>query len=75
MSSLEMQHIMVRKQTAKDLANIDKQKEKREINYCVKNQVYLSLTCFEDCHSPWMLHIETAMKVPALPVLIQPVAA
>ena len=36
---------------------------------------YLSLISFEDCHSPWMLHIETAISVPGLPVFTKAVAA
>ena len=36
---------------------------------------YLSFISFEDCHSPWMLHIETAIRVPGLLVFIQAVAA
>ena len=36
---------------------------------------YFSLISFEDCHSPWMLHIETAMSVPGLLVFIQAIAA
>ena len=41
----------------------------------IRKAFYLSLISFEDCHSPWMLHIETAMSVPGLLVFIQVVAA
>jgi hypothetical protein len=33
--------------------------------------LYFNLMSFEDCHNPWMLQIETAMRVPGLPVFIQ----
>jgi hypothetical protein len=37
--------------------------------------VYFSLISFEDCHNPWMLQDETAMKVPGLLVLAHVVTA
>ena len=50
-------------------SNLNEKKEKD-----VLNSVYLSLISFDDCHSPWILHIETAIRVPGLLVFIQPAA-
>jgi len=50
-------------------------REKKRKKMCIKTRVYLSLISFDDCQSPWMLHIETAMRFPGLLVFIQLVIA
>ena len=66
----------------KNFGNWKQQEKKKAVamlhpakHWIKTRNAYLSLISFEDCHSPWMLHIETAMSVPALPVFIQACAA
>ncbi len=60
---------------------IEKQEKREQLQYCVlrnytiKRKGYSSLIVFENCHSPWMLHIETAIRVPGFPVFILAFAA